>query len=298
MSNMKSFLRSLTPPLLYEAMRDVKTRVSQTSKDRKYRIGKNVITIPGDHNLPAYQVAHRLYDRFLPVLCSQLPRVGLIVDVGANIGDTIAAIMETCTNRIVAIEGYLPYFETLRRNLTILDPDGRVTPIHALVGSGGQTGSLTANKGTATLNNSGSGRMRSLDDILASWLDQVVMLKVDTDGFDAEVISSGMSMIEASQPILFWEGGTSDAIAFESIYEKLAAAEYDRFWIFDNFGNLMLSECGTKELKDFDRYVASQYRHGCTRTIFYVDVLASTAKTIVVARNAISKYRREFIEIS
>jgi hypothetical protein len=140
--------------------------------------------------------------------------------------------------------------------------------------------------------------MRSLDDILANWLDQVVLLKVDTDGFDADVISSGMSMIETSQLMLFWEGGTSDAIAFESMYEKLAAAGYDRFWIFDNFGNLILNECGTKELKDFDRYVASQYRHHCTRTIFYIDVLASTSKTIVEARIAIAKYRREFIEIS
>ena len=292
---MKSLLRSLTPPLIYQAVRDVKMRVSWTTK---YRIGQHVITIPGDHELPAHQAAHRLYDRFLPVLCSQLLPVGLIVDVGANIGDTVAAIMQTCANRIVAIEGYLPFFEILRGNLTFIDPDCRVIPIHALVGSGAQTGSLVANRGTAIFNNIGSGRMRLLDDILAAWLDQVVLLKVDTDGFDADVISSGMGMIGASQPILFWEGGTSDAIAFESMYEKLADAGYHQFWIFDNFGNLILNECGPKELKDFDRYVASQYRYGCTRTIFYIDVLASTAKTMVEVRSAIAKYRREFIEIS
>jgi len=291
---MKSLLRSLTPPLIYEALRHLKQRISPTTK---YRIAGRVIIVPSDHDLPAFQAAHRLYDRFLPVLCSQLPPTGVIVDVGANVGDTIAAIIPTCTNRIVAIEGHLPYFEILRDNLSVIDPDRRATPIHALLGTGSRTGSLIANRGTATLRNGGSGQMRTLDEILENWLDQVILLKVDTDGFDADVICSGMEMIKASRPILFWEGCTSDPAPFEIMYGKLAAAEYDRFWIFDNFGNLMLSECGTKELIDVDRYVASQYRHNCTRTLFYVDVLASTAKTVVEARNAIAKYRREFIEI-
>jgi FkbM family methyltransferase len=291
---MKSLLKSLTPPVLYEVVRGCKMNASRTIK---YRIGESVITTPIDHNLPAFQATHRLYDRFLPVLCSQLPPVGVIVDVGANIGDTTAAIMPTCTNLIVAIEGYLPYFDILSHNLTIIDPHRRVTPIYALVGSGAHTGSLIANGGTATLDNSGFGQMQTLDDILANWFDQVVLLKVDTDGFDADVISSGMSMIKASRPLLFWEGGTSDTIAFESMYEKLARCEYQQFWIFDNFGNLMLGECGIRELKDIDRYVTSQYRHRCTSTILYVDVLASTSKTVVEARAAIAKYRREFIEM-
>jgi FkbM family methyltransferase len=278
-------------------MLDLKTRLRQPAEYRQYEVGQHVITLPGDHNLPPFQGAHRLYDRFLPVLCSQLPPVGVIVDVGANVGDTIAAIIQTCTNQIIAIEGYLPYFEILRGNLAVVDLDRRVTAIHTLVGSGVQIGSLVADGGTATFHNRGSARMQSLDDVLANWLDQVVLLKVDTDGWDADVISSGMAMIKASRPMLFWEGGTSGAIAFESMYEKLAAAEYDLFWIFDNFGNLMLCECGIEELKYVDRYVASQYNHSCTRTIYYVDVLASTSKTAAEARSAIAKYRREFIEI-
>ncbi len=292
--NMKSLVRSVTPPLIYQAMHDVKTRFSRKTE---YKIGRHTITIPADHNLPAFQTVHRLYDRFLPVLCSQLPPVGIIVDVGANIGDTTAAIMQTCTNPIVAIEGHLPYFEILRANLARIDGDRRVTPIHALVGTGAHTGTLIANRGTAALDSSGSDQMRSLDDILANTLDQVAVLKVDTDGFDADVILSGMTMIKASQPLLFWEGGTSEAVAFEVMYDKIAAVGYDQFWIFDNFGNLILSECGIKELKDFDRYIASLYRHRCTVAICYVDILASTPRTAVQARDAIAKYRREFIEI-
>ena len=291
---MKALWRSLTPPIVYEAMHEIKTRLTRPTN---YKVGEHLITIPADHNLPVFQGAHRLYDRFLPVLCSHLPSTGVIVDVGANIGDTIAAVMQTCSNPIIAIEGHLPYFEILRDNLSKIDPNNRVTPIHALVGTGAHKGSLVAGGGTATLDNSGAGQMRALDELLANWLDQVVLLKVDTDGFDADVILSGMGMIEASRPMLFWEGGTAGAITFESMYEKIAATGYDRFWIFDNFGNLMLSECGTKELKDFDRYIASVHRHRCTLAICYVDVLASSQNNLATARAAIAKYRSDYIEI-
>ena len=121
--NMESLLRSLTPPMIYEVVRDLKIRLRRTAKYRKYKIGQHVITIPGDHTLPAFQGVSRLYDRFLPVLCSQLPPQGVIVDVGANVGDTTAAIIQTCTNRIIAIA----YFEILRGNPTVVDPDRHVT---------------------------------------------------------------------------------------------------------------------------------------------------------------------------
>lgn len=293
--NVKSLLRSLTPPLLYNALHLARMRLAPTTE---YAIGGHVIQIPADHNLPAFQGVHRLYDRFLPVLCSKLAPAGVIVDVGANVGDTVAAIMHACSNPIIAIEGHEAYFNLLTANLERIDPERRVTPVQALVGTGLQSGTLVATRGTATLAVGGSTRLRKLDDILAGSIDKIALLKVDTDGFDADVISSGIRMIKESQPILFWEGGTSGAIAFESMYEKIAGVGYDMLWIFYNFGNLILSECSIKELKDFDRYIASMYRHRCTTAIYYVDVLASTSKTICQAREAIVRYRAEFIEIA
>lgn len=130
---LKSWLRSLTPPLLYQALHVARMKIAPTAQ---YAIGKHVISIPGDHNLPAFQGAHRLYDRFLPVLCSKLPTSGIIVDVGANIGDTVAAVMQVCSNPIIAIEGHRPYFDLLRANLDRIDAERRVTALEALVGTG------------------------------------------------------------------------------------------------------------------------------------------------------------------
>jgi FkbM family methyltransferase len=291
---MKDFAKSLMPPLIYGALHKIKTRHSEADNPKltRYRIGDYLITIPADHPLPAYQSAHRLYDRFLPVLCRHLSPAGVIVDIGANVGDTVAAIMQTCKNPIVAIEGYSPYFELLCTNLAEIDSGDRVTPIQAVVGPGAQTGTLVASHGTAVLSNSGSSQIKSLDEVLENWAHGVVLLKTDTDGLDADVILSGMNTIRASKPILFWEGGTLDPISFERMYEEIGRVGYDRFWVFDNFGNLMLSECGIKQLKDLDLYVASQYRDECTRSISYIDVLASTNKTTTKARNAVAEYRK------
>ena len=46
-----------------------------------------------------------------------------------------------------------------------------------------------------------------------------------------------------------------------------------------------------------DRYVESLYKHRCSGSISYIDVLGSTGKSLGVARAAIEKYRRDNIEI-
>jgi FkbM family methyltransferase len=292
--NVKALLKSLAPPAIYEAMHKIKMRVMPPIQ---YRIGEHLITLPFGHPLPTWQSKHKLYDRFLPVLCSHILSDGIIVDIGANVGDTVVAIMQTCTNPIIAIEYHLPYFVMLRDNLAKIDPDHRVTSIQALVGSGSHIGALVASHGLATLSNSGSSQFKSLDDILKNWLGQIALIKVDTDGFDADVILSGMDTITSSQPMLFWESGTVDAVSFKNMYEKIATTGYNRFWVFDNFGNLMLRECGVKILNDLDLYVESQYKYKCDRSFFYFDVLAATDKTAIIARDAVAHYRKKFIEI-
>lgn len=274
---------------------------AKSQGNTSYTIGAHTIMLPADHNLPTFQVTHRLYDRFLPVLCAALPQDGVIVDVGANVGDTVAAMMSAGQNPIVAIEGHRPYFDLLCANLAHIDPTHRVTPIHTLVGTGAMRGELTPVKGTARLTalapgNADLAPMRTLDDLLREQGGTIALIKVDTDGFDADVLLSGLATIQAARPLLYWEGGTTDATNFAGMYDAIAAAGYEYVWIFDNYGNLIISEASLAALRDFDRYIVSQYRHGCTRTMYYVDVLASTAATLSTARSAIAAYRRDVVE--
>jgi FkbM family methyltransferase len=251
--------------------------------------------MPADHELPRYQPRHRLYDRFLPLLCSHL-RDGFIVDVGANVGDGVAAILPVCTNKIIAIEGHEKFFAFLATNLARIDPtQSRVTPIQAVVGTGQSGGTLRAAKGTATLSGKGAGAFTSLDALLSGKTDQIALLKVDTDGYDADVILSGLRTIRSSKPLLFWEGPTIESTSFASMYAALEEIGYCRFWVFDNFGNLMLAECGSEQLRNLDSYVLSQYQRSGTRTMHYTDVLASTESTVDIVKQAAHEFRERYI---
>jgi hypothetical protein len=131
--------------------------------------------------------------------------------------------MQTCINPIIAIGGHPPFYELLCSNLAGIDLKHRVAAIQAVVGTGRQMGILVEGHGSAALRKSDLGAIKSLDDILKSNLDRIILLKVDTDGFDADVILSGINMIRASQPLLFWEGGKDYAVSFESMYEAIAS---------------------------------------------------------------------------
>ncbi|MEI7464384.1 MAG: hypothetical protein WCJ87_03490 [Burkholderiales bacterium] len=50
------------------------------------------ILMPKNHRLAEYKKRHRLYDQFLPHLARYLPTGGVVVDIGANVGDTLAAM--------------------------------------------------------------------------------------------------------------------------------------------------------------------------------------------------------------
>ena len=83
---------------------------------------------------------------------------------------------------------------------------------------------------------------------------------------------------------------------FNAFYDTIAALGYRHIWIFDNYGNLMLAECDYTALRGLNRYIISQNRYACTRTIIYTDVLATTDRHLGCVREAIYEYRTRMIE--
>jgi FkbM family methyltransferase len=279
---MRSFLLDLTPPIMTRALRRFRNGNERNSAQVIAQI----------------KAQHRLYDRFLPVLCRHIP-TGWIVDVGANVGTTAEGLAKECDNPILSIEGNPEYFVQLLENTKDLP----VRCVRALAGTGEVGGSLVSGGGTARLvRGPTESNARPLDAILQeaeiSYSD-VALLKIDTDGSDGDVILSATQTLRGSEPLLFWENDFSDEIEkreFDSAYEQIVKLGYNHFWAFDNFGNLMLSDCTYVRIRDLNRYVASQKYYGCTRTIYYIDVLAATNQCVVDARDAIADYRTNMIE--
>ncbi|MBK9579668.1 MAG: FkbM family methyltransferase [Fibrobacterota bacterium] len=268
-----------------------------------YQIGSIEIEVPPSFCLPRFQSEHRLYDRFLPVLAECLDQDSIVIDVGANIGDTAIAMMQKCRNNFVCIEASELFAGYLNRNIERL-PEferSRLKVIQKFVGTGGITGELKhAEGGTATLSvASDSAAVTHVAlDLLVNPSANVGVIKVDTDGFDFDVISSAERVLEESEPVLFWENEVRERFqldGFVKMMELLRGKGYSHFWVFDNFGNLMLSETGIDEILALNEYVYSMNQSRSTRTIYYVDVLATTNRRLDIAKSAIQKYRSEWV---
>lgn len=90
-----------------------------TKKIITYNIKEIPITLPYDHVLPHYQNRFRLYDKFIGVLAKYLPNnQDFIVDIGANVGDTTALLLQYCLNPIICIEADEEFFGIMEHNLS------------------------------------------------------------------------------------------------------------------------------------------------------------------------------------
>jgi FkbM family methyltransferase len=276
------------------------------SSTKRYKIGEQTILLNREHLLPDYQARHRLYDRFLPILCKQFDHLDhWIIDVGANVGDTAVAVAQACRNPLLCIEGDDDFFKLLQYNISSLFAKRKraVICIKAMVGSGRFSGFLERDGTTARLD-----QLRA-DGQRASTLDElsrdsgvpaaaIALIKVDTDGCDGDVILSAPNILAASSPVIFWENyfSTMEQMRdLEVLYQSLHDAGYRYFWVFDNFGNLMLQECSVTNIVDLNEYVASQEFHRCTRSIYYTDILAAPDDKRARVREAISIFRSSVI---
>ncbi|MBN2425706.1 MAG: FkbM family methyltransferase [Calditrichaceae bacterium] len=283
------------------------SRLKGTSKTKhkkgKYKIGKYEIEIPPDFALPVFQQSFKLYDRFLPVLAKNLNGEKVIIDVGANIGDTAIAMIQNCKNPVICIEPSDTFFSYLEKNLLRIESEypSRVKTFKTLVGTGLITGFLDHTKGgTASLKvtkDSDSITHVALDKIIDD-VSNILLLKVDTDGYDFDVIRSAEEILSHSEPILFWENEISEDFqhtGFNDLYDLLEKKGYKYIYIFDNFGNLMTEEATFATLRNINSYVYSMKKYNCTRTIYYTDILASTEKNSIFVKKAIDEYKSEWI---
>ena len=127
------------------------------------------------------------------------PRRGLVIDIGANIG---AFSLDVCQSESVVVHAYEPHPETyaaLRRNLEANGLIDRVTSFNCAVGAG--TGELRMAADGPSLTAGRSHRpdddeesrtvgvpMVGLDEVIARVGVEVELLKIDTEGAEAEIL--------------------------------------------------------------------------------------------------------------
>jgi FkbM family methyltransferase len=273
------------PTLFSKATRQLKNKTRQISNiPIIYQYEDFSIILPAHHLLPTYQQECPKYDRFLPHLAKYMKNSETIVDVGANVGDTLAGMVEqNPTASYICIEPDTTFYTHLQKNIERIKksiPYLKVHTVKALVGKNISSVSLEGNGGTkhAVVNSEGTIESKPLDKLISEATHpNIRLLKTDVDGFDYDVLDSSIAVIQKHKPILFFE------LQYDFEYQKdgytktllsLKSEGYCDWTIFDNFGEVMIRTRDINVILQLMHYVWNQNTGDAKRTIYYYDVLA------------------------
>lgn len=274
-----------------------------TDPDLPLRIGRQEIKAPLSHPLrnimPLYPDYNHNLGRLLAYLEEKQPAVNLI-DIGANIGDTVAFVRNYTDCPILCVEGSSRYFKKLQKNLELYRD---VEAAFAIVTDKKDRGSLVihgnnTNTGTPTTG-SGSAPALTLEEILWNHpaFQKPAVIKTDTDGFDTLILRGSEALLREQHPVLFFEydphfirlSGDDPA----GFLEFLLAAGYRYFIFYTNLGDLLLG-MDAGENKDLLCQL-TDYFSG-RNILNFADVAAYPAHMEAEYLHALKKERAHFAE--
>jgi FkbM family methyltransferase len=232
---------------------------------------KNFLVEHGDplvtHNIHGYDLELPLSHK-LPEILEQWPHYSsnlgrlancvyqkypsmTLIDIGANIGDSIAILRELSEFPILCIDGDRDFLEILRRNVKNFS-DVDVAPffigdeeifVSAKSSGFGGTAHLTYLDESSNLEKI---EIKTLDGILEQYprFSKSKMVKIDTDGFDCKIIRGSIDFLKISKPVIFFEydpfflaAQGDDGL---SVFPLLMEYGYSGVIIYDNYGDLVV----------------------------------------------------------
>lgn len=273
---------------------------------RDYKVGQQVISLPPGHRLDTYQEAFAHYDKQLPLMVALLAKQHpdlVVIDIGANIGDGLAAIRASSRVKVVCVEGVQSYFDLLSANAKRLGGDnvllncfvgaqrGTVGAHEVQVANG--TGRLRrASAGSTTQPSGASSDVALLSDVgaRAGIADRPWFIKIDTDGGDFDIIRGSIDTIVKTTCAVFFE--YDPALAEKSGVETisdLVDIGFDHFLVFDNFGNAlgMVAKQYADRFRELELYLQSCRSGG--GGAYYMDVLALRDENALYAQGLFEK---------
>jgi FkbM family methyltransferase len=265
-----------------------------------FRVGVFPIRIPARHTLPYFLKFNKKYDAFLPHFVKYLPEKSIVIDVGANVGDTLALMISSNSEiEYLGIEGSDKFFNFLERNIIIFNsiiPDLKVSIVKELVGISAAKMSLRNHAGTASLERvlDSTVSLVPLDVIIPlNKKEFVELIKIDTDGFDYLVLESSFETLKCNEPMLFFELQYEfdwQYNGYVDVFNRLRDFGYIYWVVFDNFGSKILTTSSLEIVFDLMEYVKRMNIHESSRTIFYFDVLGCTEKNFKLVSRIIDEF--------
>lgn len=265
-STLPDKLLRLTQPLPWPAnsaafnvlRRIFEARGRATGELTRIRFGNLEITAPLDH--PAVYWRYRpigLNQNYLLLVQQALKvRKGLIIDVGANIGDGVALLRGFGVDApILAIEGAEVWFTLLSSNTSGFSAVARE---NVFLGTGEQENhlALQVEAGTSKLVPGDSDiKTTSLDTIMTRYREHpAILLKTDTDGFDVRVLFGARSLLMEQKPVLFVEVDEGllreQGNCSKQLIDYLSHCGYSFVAAWDNWGRWLASRPLSEGIED------------------------------------------------
>lgn len=216
-------------------------------REQHHLIGGHPVVLPPGHDLPFYQRRDPTYDTYAgAVLRGLAPQHGrmLVVDVGANVGDTAVEALAAADNiDVLSVEGDPGFVAYARRNVARFGDRARV--VEGFVGPVGSRVHFRANGSTGGFQGSSEDGAEVSDWVTPAALlaeadsyDEVVW-KSDIDGFDIHVLVHHWDTIAAACGTLWFEFDPASTLGDRDDVARLIDLLGDSgraVQVFDNLG--------------------------------------------------------------
>jgi FkbM family methyltransferase len=216
---------------------------------------------------------------------------GVLVDVGANVGDTAAIMATYAQNPMILVEASTYFSSLLRRNASKFSNSSVIK--QAFVSDGQNvSGSLNHWGGTAFLQQ----QLESNEHQIATCRlrdlagDGACMIKLDTDGFDFKILLDSIDWFARTKPGLLFENqirSSEDFNLANKVYSELQAAGYSYFVVWDDAGYHMVSTQSLEVLTDLNRYLYNVNQGKGHISIYNYDVLCVQERDLDVFNSVI-----------
>lgn len=282
------------------------------SRANQYEIEGIKFDLGMEHSLPQCKREFLMYDAFIPYLGMLEERISemyetidhWIIDIGANVGDTTFGMIKNTSANFIAVEPTQSFFELLNKNINAIDAkySCRIKTIQAYI-------SDDEKEKFKSIKNNGSAVKSKCDNAEAPTITiksllkkcnikqkEVRLIKVDTDGFDAECIMSCGKILKDIDPLLYWENEIDNNEQYKKsiqLCEYLLECNYIYYFMFDNFGNF-IGCIDNNALRSINGYLARINSCWGTRTFYYVDVLACKERQKEDVEKIVDQYLRNY----
>lgn len=250
---MRKLIRSVLQIFGYDIIKVNVHSDKKKNRIKKVMVGNYLLEMPGNNP----QISTYKYD---PSANSQLGRLSAciagkypslsVLDVGANVGDTIAIIKSAIDLPVIGIEGDDFAFDFLKKNTMSLK---NVTLIKTFLGEKIESKRISMEKtgwNTTLIPNEEQGEMvhlKTLDEVLGEehLLNRTLkLLKIDCEGFDTIIIRGSAKLIREKKPVIYFEYNRTnmEAIQEEGLSTLLTLGEvgYKNVILFDNKGRYLM----------------------------------------------------------